>query len=77
MKRRVLRIDRCPDPLMWYRDLVGALVDYRGRDADGYWSREPAGYVNVVRPDDATLLELDEEAIKEQKNICTFAKKCF
>jgi len=77
MKRHVLRIDRCSDPLMWYRDLVGTLVDYRGRDADVYWSREPAGYTNIVRPDDATLLELEEETIKAQKNICTFAKKCF
>lgn len=72
MMRRVLRIDRCSDPLMWYREHVGYLVDYRGSDAAGHWSREPAGYVNVVRHADATLLELDDEAIKEQKNICSF-----
>jgi len=62
---------------MWYRDLVGTLVDYRSRDADGYWSREPGGYTNVIRPGDAVLLELEEETIKEQKNICTFAEKRF
>ncbi|ASN72210.1 hypothetical protein 3S15_24 [uncultured Caudovirales phage] len=77
MKRRVLRIDRCSDPLMWYREHVGYLADYRSQDADGYWSREPGGYTNVVRPADATVLELDDETIKAQKNICSFAKNRF
>lgn len=73
MKRQVLRIDRCPDRLMWYREHVGYLVDYRGPDGPNFYlSREDAGYTNIVRRTDATLLELDDATIKEQKNICTF-----
>ncbi|NPZ19530.1 hypothetical protein DZ956_022405 [Pseudomonas aeruginosa] len=71
--RRVLRIDRCTDPLMWYRENVGYLVDYRGPDGPRFYlSREAGGYTNIVRQADATLLELEDKDIKAQKNICTF-----
>lgn len=56
---RVLRIQRCSDPMMWYRNMVGQFAPYIGWDAiDGYKSREPTGYINFIRPSDAEPTEV-------------------
>lgn len=55
---KMLRILRCPDRMMWYRDLVGQLVPLIGIwPESGYASREPAGYSNVVRFEDAEVVD--------------------
>lgn len=54
-----LRIVQCNDPLMWYRDKIGQTVPYLGQWPEGYKSREDAGYLNVVRFQDAELIDHD------------------
>ena len=51
-----LLIERCSDPHLWYAPLVGETVVNLGYDATlpGWWSREPAGYRNIVRQQDAS-----------------------
>ena len=51
-----LLIKKCSDPHLWYADLVGQEVELLREDCDGYWSREPAGYTNIVRRDDAQVI---------------------
>lgn len=58
-----LLIHRCPDPHMWYSGMVGQRVPYLGewRDTpDVYKSREPAGYVNIVKKADATIVDSED-----------------
>lgn len=58
-----LLIHQCPDPMMWYAGKVGQRVPYLGewRDTpDVYKSREPAGYVNIVKKSDATIVDSDD-----------------
>ncbi len=60
---KVLRILKSPDPLMWYSKFIGKTVPYEGewRDTpDCYRSREPAGYSNIVKKDDAILIEVED-----------------
>jgi hypothetical protein len=56
--KKSLRITACSDSSLWYRDLVGQSVPYCGRWPEGYASREPAGFSNVVRFEDAELVEV-------------------
>lgn len=63
---KMLKIIGCNDHMLWYADLVGQRVPYLGIDTDPrgpiYWSREPAGYKNLVFCQDAVLVDLDTEA---------------
>ena len=46
--------------MMWYRDMVGetvVLAKHPNASPDVYWSREPAGYLNIVKKQDAELIE--------------------
>ncbi|WP_339615231.1 hypothetical protein [uncultured Gilvimarinus sp.] len=52
---KTLLIKKCSDPQYWYADLVGTHVPFIREDAFGYVSREPAGYTNFVRRDDAVI----------------------
>ncbi len=52
-----LLIKQCPDPMRWYRDLVGQYVEYRGDTGTEYRSREPAGYTNFVQYEDAEIIQ--------------------
>lgn len=55
-----LKIIKCNDPLMWYVGMVGQHVPHLGEwRGEGYKSREPAGYVNIVRFGDAEIVEID------------------
>lgn len=60
---KVLKIIDCTDGMMWYADKVGSIQPYLGEDIDIkgpiYWSREPAGYKNMVFQKDAELIEVD------------------
>ena len=51
-----LLIERCSDPHLWYAPLVGQVVPNLGWDGTlpGWWSREPAGFKNIVRAQDAS-----------------------
>ena len=54
-----LLIKQCPDGMMWYRDKVGRTVPYEGRWPEGFKSREDAGYINIVRFEDAEIVGED------------------
>lgn len=58
-----LKIINCSDTMMWYRDKVGeTVVLAKPIDADPevYWSREPAGYLNIIKKQDAEVVEVME-----------------
>jgi hypothetical protein len=57
---KVLRILKAKDPLMWYAGMEGKTVPYLGKWPEAYKSREPAGYVNIVRFDDAEIVETED-----------------
>lgn len=51
-----LFIHKCSDPQMWYATLVGKYVEFLWEDSEGFWSREPAGYTNVIKRTDAKVI---------------------
>lgn len=51
-----LLIKKCSDSMLWYRDLVGQTVPMIKEVDEGYLSREPAGYTNIVRREDAEVV---------------------
>jgi hypothetical protein len=60
---KALKIISCSDSLMWYRNKVGEVVTLakpEHADPDIYWSREPAGYLNIVKKRDAEVIEVSE-----------------
>jgi hypothetical protein len=61
----MLLIKKCDDPLMWYSDLIGQHVEYCGMWTEGYKSREPAGYLNIVKFEDAEFIAIEDESSHE------------
>ena len=63
-KTKVLKITGCSDYQYWYADMIGKYVPYvREHSTEGvYISREPEGYVNIVKFCDAILVELDADS---------------
>lgn len=57
---KALQIIQCSDSLMWYRDLVGAIVPYRYTSLDTHMSAEPAGYANIVKIVDAMIIDVPD-----------------
>ena len=55
---KALKIIQCSDILMWYSQRVGATVIYLGEEDGIYWSREPAGYKNIILKQDAIIVEV-------------------
>jgi hypothetical protein len=58
-----LKIINCTDSMMWYRDSVGqtvTLARHPDSDKEVYWSRESAGYLNIVHKKDAEVIEIDD-----------------
>lgn len=43
---------------MWYADRVWSAVEFVREDCDGYWSREPSGYINIIKKSDAQIVEV-------------------
>lgn len=57
----VIKINQCPDKMMWYSGMVGKYVPFvRQLLAENcFISREPkTGYTNIVRVSDAELVEI-------------------
>lgn len=64
----LLRITGCSDSQLWYANLVGQLVPYEADDGQyGYRSREPSGYVNFIRREDATPTRVRVHNIHRQR----------
>lgn len=57
---KALLIKQCNDHLMWYSKLVGHLVPFMFSDAQGYWSKEPAGYTNIVKHAHAEIVDVPD-----------------
>ena len=58
---RKIKIERCTDFGMWYRDKIGQTILCEFVDREGYWAREGGEYncINVIRRSDAVLLPLE------------------
>ena len=55
---KLLKIISCSDPMMWYRNKVGDVVPFLGEDPQHYWSREPAGFKNIVNKRDGLIFDV-------------------
>lgn len=51
-----LKILKCSDSHMWYSNLVGQTVPLLREYEDCYMSREPEGFANIVRKEDAEVI---------------------
>lgn len=58
---KALLILRSSDPHFWYNSLVGAYVPLIREESDVYISREPGGYANIVRKEDAIAGEISDQ----------------
>lgn len=56
---KFLQIEKCSDSLMWYREKVGKLVKFVREDHDTFWSRDTGGYLNIVKLEDAKVVEVE------------------
>ena len=56
---QMLLIEKCDDPMMWYVDNINELVPYRGKFTDSYKSTDNDGFINIVRFEDARIVEVD------------------
>lgn len=54
----MLLIVQSPDPLMWYASKIGQTVPLVGQWPEGFKSREPAGYINIVKYADARIVKM-------------------
>lgn len=52
-----LKILKSSDPQYWYTPLIGQIVPFLREYDDCYMSREPAGFANIVRKEDAEIIE--------------------
>lgn len=50
-----VRITSCRDKQMWYANRVGECLPLVREDSAGYWAREPAGYINIIKRADAVV----------------------
>lgn len=53
---KAIKIIKCSDSLLWYAKLIGRTVEFIKEVDEGYLSREPAGYTNIVRREDAEVV---------------------
>lgn len=58
MQVQMLRITGCSNSSFWYAGKIGAVVPHLGYDAGEYITREPSGYVNIVKCADAELVDV-------------------
>lgn len=58
---KALKIIDCSDPMMWYRNKIGHIVPLVKVHDDCYMSREPAGYLNIVKFEDAKIIEVHDD----------------
>lgn len=54
---RRLKIVQCSDFQLWYREHVGQEFPLLREYDDCYMSREPEGFANIVRKEDAVILK--------------------
>jgi hypothetical protein len=52
-----IKILKCSDRLYWYSSLIGQQVPLLREYEDCYMSREPDGFANIVKKEDAEIVE--------------------
>jgi hypothetical protein len=55
---QMLRITSCSNSSYWYAGKIGSVVQYLGLDRDEYITREPSGYVNIIKFADAEVVDV-------------------
>lgn len=55
---KMLLITGCSNSSYWYADKIGEVVKFLGIDRDEFITREPSGYVNIIKAPDAELVEV-------------------
>jgi hypothetical protein len=55
---KMLLITGCSNSSYWYADKIGEVVKFLGHDRDEFITREPSGYVNIIKTPDAELVEV-------------------
>ena len=53
---KIIKILKCSDPLMWYRDKVGQEVPYLYSLSDCHMGREDCGLANIVMKEDCEII---------------------
>lgn len=57
---KALRITKCSDGMMWYRNHVGKTVPLLAIGTKEHTSREPAGYTNIVLVGDCEIVDVND-----------------
>lgn len=52
-----LKIIKCSDNLYWYNNLIGQTVPLLREYEDCYMSREPDGFANIIKKEDAEVVD--------------------
>jgi hypothetical protein len=60
---KLLKIKKCSDPHLWYSGMIGESVPFLREFEDCYMSREPAGFSNVVRKEDAEVIDGPQQSL--------------
>lgn len=56
--KKMLMITGCSNSSFWYAGKAGSVVDYLGLDRGEYITREPSGFVNIIKFADAELVDV-------------------
>ena len=55
---KMLRITDCSNSSFWYAGKIGSVVQFIGVDGGEFITREPSGYVNIIKVIDAELVNV-------------------
>lgn len=56
---KALKILACSDPMLWYADHLNEVFPLLRIEHNEYITREPAGYINIVKKTDAIIIDLE------------------
>lgn len=62
----MIKITKCSDNLLWYRNKIGQAVELVREDSQYYWSREDGklpigGHLNIIHKCDAYIIDSSYE----------------
>lgn len=50
---------------LWYANKIGQVIEIERETFDFYWSREDAGYINIIYKDDVEIVDTNERKPNE------------
>lgn len=50
-----VKIVACRDSMLWYAGMIGQPILIERMTEDGFWAREPGGYINIIFFEDVQL----------------------